>query len=46
MHGAAGGAPKGNRNAFKRGRYTAEAISNRRAVAELIREAKALTEIA
>ena len=31
MHGGPSpGAPKGNRNAFKHGRYTAEAIGNRR----------------
>jgi hypothetical protein len=29
------GAPKGNRNAFKHGRYTAQAIANRREVAAL-----------
>jgi uncharacterized protein YjcR len=39
MHGGAdgGGAPEGNRNALKHGRYTAEAISWRREVAALIR---------
>jgi glucans biosynthesis protein len=39
MHGGAegGGAPCGNRNALKHGRYTAEAIAQRREVAALIR---------
>ena len=39
MHGGAdgGGAPCGNRNALKHGRYTAEAIARRREVAELLR---------
>jgi uncharacterized protein YjcR len=44
MHGGAdgSGAPKGNRNAFKHGRYTAEALADRRYVRELIREAREL----
>jgi hypothetical protein len=43
MHGGRSpGAPKGNRNAFKHGRYTAEAIANRRGVAALIRAMRAL----
>jgi hypothetical protein len=39
MHGGAegGGAPCGNRNAWKHGLYTAEAIARRREVASLIR---------
>jgi hypothetical protein len=39
MHGGADGigAPRGNRNAFRHGRYTAEAIARRRRVAALIR---------
>jgi hypothetical protein len=39
MHGGADGigAPRGNRNAFRHGRYTAEAIARRRGVAALIR---------
>jgi uncharacterized protein YjcR len=39
MHGGADGgdAPRGNRNALKHGRYTAEAIDQRREVAALIR---------
>jgi flavin-dependent dehydrogenase len=35
------GAPKGNRNAFKHGRYSAEAIANRREIAALLREMRA-----
>lgn len=43
MHGGkAPGAPKGNRNAFKHGRYTARAIATRREVAALIRAMRAL----
>ena len=38
MHGARGGAPHGNRNAHKHGRYGREAIETRRMVAELIRD--------
>jgi uncharacterized protein YjcR len=42
MHGGTSpGAPKGNRNAFKHGRYSAEAIANRREIAALLREMKA-----
>ncbi len=44
MHGGMSpGAPKGNKNALKHGRYTAEAIARRREVAELIRVAMRLT---
>ena len=43
MHGGKSpGAPKGNKNALKHGRYTAEAIARRREVAELIRAAREL----
>ena len=45
MHGASGGAPKGNRNALKHGRYTAEAIAERRAIRMLLREAGELLEL-
>jgi len=31
------GAPKGNKNAFKHGRYTAEAVADRREIATLLR---------
>jgi hypothetical protein len=39
MHGGADGigAPRGNQNAFKHGRYTAEAIARRREMAALFR---------
>jgi hypothetical protein len=40
MHGARGGAPKGNKNALKHGRYSAEAISERRAFRALLREGR------
>ena len=43
MHGGTSpGAPKGNKNALKHGRYTAEAIARRREVAALIRAARQL----
>ena len=43
MHGGMSpGAPKGNSNAFKHGRYTAEAICNRRKIKALLRGMKAL----
>ena len=43
MHGGPSpGAPKGNRNAIKHGRYTAEAIARRREISTLIREGRAL----
>jgi len=45
MHGAGGGAPKGNRNALKHGLYSAEAIEARRFVAELTRQARELVEV-
>jgi uncharacterized protein YjcR len=48
MHGGAAGsgAPIGNKNALKHGRYTAEAIARRRQVSELIKVARAtLAEI-
>jgi uncharacterized protein YjcR len=35
MHGAGGGAPKGNQNALKHGLYTAEVMETRRMVAGL-----------
>jgi uncharacterized protein YjcR len=44
MHGGTSlGAPKGNKNAFKHGRYTAEAIERRREISGLLRAMKALT---
>ena len=43
LHGGLSpGAPKGNRNALKHGRYTAEALARRREVAALIRAIKGL----
>ena len=43
MHGGLSpGAPKGNKNALKHGRYTAEAVASRRGVAALIRTMRAL----
>jgi hypothetical protein len=43
MHGGMSPvAPKGNKNAFKHGRYTAEAIARRRWVLALVRAGKAL----
>ena len=38
------GAPKGNKNAFKHGHYTAEAIASRREIAKLLRDARALVK--
>jgi len=46
MHGGASpGASKGNKNALKHGRYTAETIANRREIAALVRERKGLVEM-
>jgi glucans biosynthesis protein len=41
MHGGAkgSGAPKGNKNALKHGRYTKQAIEERRKLRALIRDA-------
>jgi hypothetical protein len=45
MHGGMSpGAPKGNKNAFKHGHYTAEAIASRREIAKLLRDARALVK--
>ncbi len=47
MHGAAGGAPKGNRNALKHGASSAEILALRReiqALARLARETMAAIE--
>ena len=45
MHGGASpGAPEGNQNAFKHGRYTAEAVARRRMLRELIWQMRALAE--
>ena len=45
MHGASGGAPKGNRNALKHGLYSAEAIEMRRIIRELTRQSRELIEM-
>jgi hypothetical protein len=46
MHGGAAGsgAPVGNRNALKHGLYTREAIAQRRAIHELLRDARETLE--
>jgi uncharacterized protein YjcR len=45
MHGGLSpGAPKGNKNAFKHGLYTAEAIATRCEIAKLLRDAKVLVK--
>jgi len=47
MHGAAGGAPKGNRNALKHGDFAAETLALRKevqALARLARETMAAIE--
>ena len=45
MHGAGDGAPKGNRNAWKHGRYSAEAIAERRRLRELLQDCQELLEM-
>jgi hypothetical protein len=43
MHGGTSpGAPKGNKNAFKHGLYSAEAVANRRKIGALLRAARKL----
>lgn len=46
MHGGASGAgaPRGNRNAFKTGLHTGEALELRRHVAQLIRDSREIIE--
>ena len=45
MHGGkAKGAPKGNSHALKQGRYTAEAVAERRELLALLRGMKGLIE--
>ena len=44
MHGAGGGAPKGNRNARKNGLYTAEAIRDRQVISALVRRSREIIE--
>lgn len=47
MHGGAkgSGAPRGNKNAFKHGYYTKEAIAERKRMSEFIREMKKGLEV-
>jgi hypothetical protein len=40
MHGAAGGAPRGNRNAFKHGGCSTETIAPKREIQPLVRMAR------
>jgi hypothetical protein len=40
MHGAAGGAPRGNRNALKHGAYSAETLALKRQISALARLAR------
>jgi uncharacterized protein YjcR len=40
MHGAGGGAPKGNKNALKHGGFTAEAMALKKEIAALARMAR------
>lgn len=45
LHGGLSpGAPKGNKHALKHGRYTAEAIAERRDLMVLLRDMKGLVE--
>ena len=44
MHGAGGGAPKGNKNALKHGLHAAEAVETRRMIASLTRQARELVK--
>ena len=45
MHGGKSpGAPKGNKNAFKHGRYSAEAIAMRKLVRQVILDARETVE--
>ncbi len=44
MHGARAGAPRGNRNAFKHGEYSAAVIAERRALRALMEEVGEMLE--
>ena len=47
LHGGKStGPPKGNKNAFKHGRYTAQEITCRREVRALLKSIKRLVEVA
>jgi hypothetical protein len=45
MHGAGGGAPMSNRNAWRHGNYSAKAVETRRIVAAPTKQARELAEI-
>ncbi len=40
MHGASGGAPKGNRNALTHGEFTAESLDFKKEITALARRAR------
>lgn len=45
MHGGGSpGAPRGNRNAWKHGRYSAEAIAERKLIRQLLSNARKIVE--
>jgi uncharacterized protein YjcR len=46
MHGGAegSGAPKGNKNALKHGRFTREAIERRKSLSDLLQKARKFTQ--
>ena len=44
MHGAYAGPPRGNRNAWKHGRYTQDLLEFRRILREVVRENAELLE--
>jgi hypothetical protein len=44
MHGAYAGPPQGNRNAWRHGGWSTEALALRRQVSELLRESRKLAE--
>lgn len=40
LHGGKSGAPKGNKNAWKHGRYSKEALAEKALVKEIIKQAR------
>jgi len=44
MHGAGGGAPLGNKNAWQHGKYSAQALAERRVIRALLRDSRELLE--
>jgi uncharacterized protein YjcR len=44
MHGAGGGAPEGNRNAWKHGYYSADATRERQHLRDLMSETRELLD--